>query len=242
MIFNIKFWRITLTKNKLFDSKSSYFGGTKSENELLKYWQNSKEIRSILKFIFSIYKYAENNCVKEMKINDASFITEQPESKTIFEQKKSMIINSSDYNSNMNSFTPTHSSYNSKFTSTTCKTPTMKSKEGANFTHRGSVAYDYKNRIYSGFNNEQTNTNQENSILFNKSNNMTKYDKSITIEGEMNNDEDQKDHSTIKKRRKSRAERNQRKSKSKEKYSPLNSKNQSKWYWIRSINFLTILK
>jgi hypothetical protein len=44
-------------KHKLEESRKMFFGDTPTESVLLKYCLNSKEIRSILQFLFSVYNF-----------------------------------------------------------------------------------------------------------------------------------------------------------------------------------------
>ena len=180
---------------KLAESRLNYFGNIKSENELLKEWQNSKEIRSILKFIFSIYRYVENNKRKDKNTTCiTSFISDHSDNKTAWEQKQSMISSSNDLNSSRNVLTPTHAPHSSKFTkaSTQWKTPTNKSENNRiDYLHRGSVKYEYKNKIYSvkNYNDNFKSESTEYIPTFTKTSRIFDHDKSIITESNGVNEE-----------------------------------------------------
>jgi hypothetical protein len=57
-------------KHKLEESRKMFFGDTPTESVLLKYCLNSKEIRSILQFLFSVYNFYNDlrRCKSKNKI------------------------------------------------------------------------------------------------------------------------------------------------------------------------------
>lgn len=152
-VTNTHYWlqKMKFDQSKLAESRFNYFGRIQSENELLKDCQNSKEIRTILKFIFCIYRYTENTpMMGRESVNISSFIREHSDNRTTNEQKWSMISN--DLNSSTNVCTPIHAPHSSTVTkaSSACKTPTNRSESyRVNSLHRGSIVPEYKNKIYS---------------------------------------------------------------------------------------------
>lgn len=90
-------------KQSLCDSRRNYFGDVPSETLLYKYCLNSKEIRTILQFMFTVYNYVQDLRKREKprKIKRAP-VTEQSESDSKSAQKKAYILNSNESKLNKN--------------------------------------------------------------------------------------------------------------------------------------------
>ena len=93
----------TFDKQKLCESRKNYFGDVPSETLLYKYCLNSKEIRTILQFMFTVYNFIQDLRKKEKprKIKKA-IMTEQSESDSKNVNKKAEIMSSNDSKLNKN--------------------------------------------------------------------------------------------------------------------------------------------
>lgn len=78
----------TFEKNQLWESRKHYFGETPTEAVLFKYCLNSKEIKLILQFLFSVYNYFKDLRRRRKKFQHSQTVQQQEHSETSRDSSK----------------------------------------------------------------------------------------------------------------------------------------------------------
>jgi len=85
----------TFDKEKLANSRKNYFGDAVSETWLLKHWLNSKQIRSIVQFLFSIYNYVQDLRKRKPRRYKNS-VTSSDDKATMNKSRKALLLYSNE--------------------------------------------------------------------------------------------------------------------------------------------------